>query len=493
MNYSVGIDVGTSSCKTVIVDENGEIVGSATQDYETMSNAQGGAFQDPMDWYSSAISTLNKACKSAEIDPKAISVVGCSGQMQGATFLGKDGSILRNSMIWHDMTSNEETRELNKNYSEMFLKHCKFLCTTPLSISKLVWVKKNQPKIWEQLDKFTFTSSFITYKLTGRIVADISNIGFSGLNDVESNNWCWELADAAGIEHSKFPELLKCDEIIGKISAQASTETGLSEGIPVIAGCGDVSAECYGLGIAGKDQLKLRLGSASAANAVFLKSTYTGNRDRIFPHVSPDYITLGGYTRACARPVKWLRSTMFADQPQFDKTYDFMDREGSLSPLGANGVIFHPYFSGDGEPYGNADLRAKFTGITAGHTRGDFVRAVYEGVSFAIRDMLEAVPELWNLKEIVYVGGATKSPLWFNILVDILGKDGIIPKYGDASYGVALLAADSVKLFSGSDAAEHSKQTGRQVKHNHENHQKYSMIFKQYKRYALLEYNADHQ
>lgn len=492
MNYTVGIDIGTSSCKTVVVDMEGEIVASASQDYLTKTNASGGAVQDPMDWYRAALDTLKQCAHRSKIDLHKVVAVGCSGQMQGATFIGSNGNVLTDSMIWHDMTPINETKQLNRKHKDLFLKHCNFPCTTALSVSKLVWIKHNQPQLFEKLDKFLFAPSFITYQLTGTMVSDISNLGYSGLNSVEENDWSKELLQTAGIPERILPPLHNCNDIVGTVSSVAAKQSGLLEGTPVIAGCGDGPAECYSVGIEGKNQLKIRLGSASSINAVFLKSEYSGPKNLAFPHISKDYIALNTYTAACARSVKWLRETMYCDRPQTDETYVLMDGEGSTSPLGAHGILYHPYLSGDGNPYSNPDLRAKFTGINAGHMRNDFVRAVYEGVSLGIRDALEAIPVMWTLPEAVYVGGGTKSALWMQILVDILGKDGTIPKYGDASYGIALLAGDAVGLLDGVEAAEKSKKNGRRLQHNPEHHAAYQAIYERYKRYAFLEYNSDH-
>jgi len=490
MRYVVGIDIGTSSCKTVIVDEIGDIVSSASEEYFAKSDTKGSAFQDPMDWYNAAVETFKNACARADINKKDVAAVGCSGQMQGCTFIGKDGNPVRDSMIWHDTSPIQEAKLLTEQFGELFIKHCHLMPSPALTVSKIKWLMNNEPDHWEATYKFLFAPSFVTYMLSGQMVVDTHNLALSGLNDVESNSWSYELIDIIGIARDKVPELRGCMDIVGGITTRAALDTGIKEGTPVIAGCGDGGAESYSVNIAGKQELKLRLGSASAASAVIRrKDLFISGKGT--PYVTPEYIEVSSYTNACARSVKWARGTFFSEMPQTDQTYSLMDKEAAKIPLGANGVMYHPYLGGEYAPYFNSNLRAKFTGINAGHLRGDFLKAIYEGVSFSIRDMLESEEELWKLPYVVFVGGGTKSKIWMSALVDILGKNGVIPKYGDASYGVALMAGDAIGLLNGAKAADRSKEKGTKVFFNAENHEKYCDLFKRYRKLALLELSVN--
>lgn len=478
MNYVAGIDIGTSSCKTVLVDALGAVVASASVEYYAKPGDN--ADMDPMDWWDAAVKTLKRACEKAGISPSQIGAVGCSGQMQGCTFIGKDKKPVRDSMLWCGTSPKEICDRLNQEHKDVFLRNCQMPSSPSLTGSKIRWVMEHEPEVWAKTDKFLFAPSFIGFMLTGEAVVDRSELGLSGLNNVVEGGWSQELMDITGVTAEKLPALMDSMEVMGKVTKEAASVTGLLEGTPVIAGCGDAPAESFSVNIAGKSEMKLRLGSACAANAVVSKDWLGTKVKHVAPYVDRQYYHIGNYTVNCALAVKWTRDTFFSELKKEDKSYDLMDDEARTCALGSGGLLFHPYLNGESAHYGNPWMTAKFTGITINCKRGDFLHAVYEGVSFSIRDMIEHDEGLALMKDVVFCGGGTKSDVWMSILLDVLGRGGVIPKSADASFGVALMAGQAIGLFDAAKAADASRAAGRVVTFNEENHQRYNEIYKKY-------------
>lgn len=475
MKYVLGIDIGTSGCKSVLLNEKGSVVKTESIEYFAQIGADGSAEQNPNEWYEASIECIKKFSRIINLDD--IVAVSATGQMQGITMIGFDGEPTRDSILWNDIRCEKEVEELNSKHLSVLKKGCCSPANTSFTISKIMWMKNNEPENWEKTEKFTFASNFITYKLTGRITADENNICMSGMNDLRKNIWSEEIIKATGVEMDKVPELTGCFDKIGTITKKAAAETGLKEGTVVIAGGGDASTESYSVGIAGTGKLKVRLGTAADLNAVFSEKLYIndedwgGTRD-----VLPGHILLGSYTKSCALSIKWVRDVFYGE----NISYNEMDMEAEKIPLGCGGLLYHPYLQGEFAPYFNSSLRAKFNGINAGHRRPHFLRAAYEGVSFSIRDVMCMADVFKNSKQLIFVGGGTKSKLWMSILVDVLGKGGIIPKYCDAAYGVALMAGHAMEIFDSKRVITEAMREAVEIDFNKENHEKYNEIFKRY-------------
>lgn len=483
MEYILGIDIGTSGCKCVLLDEEGKPILSKSKEYYPIIKTDGTAEQNPSEWYEATISCLNEFRKIDKVDLKKIVAISVTGQMQGITLIGEDGEPVRNSILWNGIRCESETNELNKKFGKIFEETIGFLATPALTVSKIIWLKKHEPDNWNKTYKFAYASNYISYKLTDRITADENNITLSGLNDVKNNDWSEKLISLCGVEKSKIPELTGCFDIIGTVTKKAACETGLREGVPVVAGGGDAGAESYSIGIAGTSKMKIRLGSAADINMVVHidkfkhLDVWPGIRD-----VMRDYLLIGRYTKACAVSIKWIRDVFYSEQPAEGSTYtyDMMDKEAATVPLGSEGLLYHPYLSGENAPYFNSSLRAKFNGINAGHRRKHFVRAAYEGVSFSIRDVTNSVKEFQNAEELIFVGGGTKSKSWISILADVLGKGGTIPQYCGAAYGAALMAGQGAGIWDARAKIKSNLKNSTKVEFNVENHEKYNEIFKKY-------------
>ena len=486
MKYVIGIDIGTSGCKNVLLDQTGAVVGSASKEYYAVSGENGYAAQNPLDWYQAFIETLHEICRKHSIDIKDITAISATGQMQGCTFIGEDGEAVRDSLIWYDTSPAEEVERFNEKYGEVFQSTCNMRSTTSLSGSKIKWLMNHEADSWERVHKFTFASSYITYKLTGNLSVDTNNLGLSGLNSVRDNGWSDELMQITGVAQEKVPALTGCFDIIGKVSQKAAAETGLSPDTIVIAGGGDGATECYSIGIAGNSELKIRLGSAGDVAAVIHENRFPDQKYVGMRYVKPEYLQVGNYTKGCALSVKWVRDTFFSDYAKEYDVYARMDALIENFEAGSGGLMYHPYIVGENAPYFDAGLRGKFTGINVSHNRANFLAAAYEGISYSLRDLIESIPIIAQMERIVIVGGGAKSQPWVQALTDIMGKNAVIPAYCDASYGVALMAGEAAGLFESGKIVEKNRTQGKYIEYSRERHQTYNQLFEHYKKIALI-------
>ena len=484
MNCVLGIDIGTSGCKLVLLDEKGNHLLTESQELFPTTKADGTVEQNPNDWYQTTISCLNKMKNEYKIDLHHICAIGVTGQMQGITLLDKNYEPVRNSMLWNDIRSEKETAALKEKHQVYMESITGYPISTGLSVTKIHWLKKHEPQSWEKTFKFIYASNFISFKLTGIVSTDENNICQSGLSDIRKNQWSEELLNICEIEKDKLPQVLGCFEIIGGVTKKAAQETGLKEGTLVIAGGGDAGAESYSISLADANRMKIRLGTAADMNVVYHTSKVTNDQWQGFRDVVKDYLLFSAIIKSCAFSIKWARSVFYSEQPAGPETYVLMDKEAATIPLGSEGLIYFPYLYGEAAPYYNPNLTAKFMGMKGGMNRGHFVRSVYEGVSFAIRDVIRSTQQFENIKEFVFIGGGTKSRLWLSILADVLGHDALLPKYCDAAYGAALMAGDGTKMWDGKTIAARNMQDCTLIKSIPENHQKYTEIFGKYLEYA---------
>ncbi len=485
MRSVLGLDIGTSGCKCMLLDDAGRTVSTRSTECYPLFRTDGTVEQNPDDWYTAVLECLGAMAALDGVDLSQVGAVCVTGQMQGITLLGDDGRPVRNSILWNDNRCEAETADLNRKHRDLFIHRINFPASTSLTVSKIEWLRNHEPDSWLKTAKFLFASSYIGYRLTGRIVVDENNITCSGLNDSKRNTWSAELLDACRIERSKVPDLVGCFDVIGTVTTGAAAETGLAAGTPVVAGGGDAAVETYPIGTAGKPGMKIRLGTAASLNGLVPverirdREVWPGFRD-----IRREYMLIGSYTKACAASIKWMRDVFYSEMPQVGDTYAVMDREAASVPAGSDGLIYHPYLAGESSPYFDPSLRAKFNGITIGHRRPHFMRAVYEGVSFSIREAFESVEEFRTVEEIVVVGGGTKSRIWIAILADVMGRDLVLLDTCDAAYGAALMAGQGAGIFDAGEIILRNRKQSRTVGHDAENHVMYDRIFMKYRALA---------
>jgi xylulokinase len=446
----LGIDVGTSGCKVCLLDEEGEFVASAAQEYRAQSPRPGWLEQDPEEWYRAACACLSR------LELSQVAAVATTGQMKGITFLAADGSSVRNSILWNDLRNLQEVTDLKREHGPLIdrLSYNPFNNTE--TIAKAVWLQRHEPHNWRRTRTILFPKDYLSYRLSGSLHTDFSEASAICLFDSATQDW-WPVTDTAPLfpDGDRLPQPVPSTEVVGRLTVAAASDTGLPPGIPVVAGGSDATIESLAVGQFRPDQCKIRLGTAGALVAVTDSlSEVEKGRYYVWSYLKPGLWMLDNNTRSCAHSTTWFRDTFFAHQPESDLAYAQIMEEAAGVPLGSEGLVFHPYLQGEDSPYWNPNLRASFFGIRASHGRGHFARAVYEGTAFALRDARAAFGSMAErFREYLFVGGGTRNSIWLQIIADVLCIEARVARNADAALGAAMVAGVGVGVFASIDEA----------------------------------------
>lgn len=458
----VGLDIGTSGGKVTVLGADGQLIFEGSQEWFPAQAADGTSEHDPREWVSGLRSILDRAV-AAGVDLGQVQAVGVTGQMQGATFLGADGEVVRPSILWNDTRSLAQTDHIRECGGQWLRLEIGNEISDGLTLGKMLWLRENRPEEWACVQTVLHATNYIAYRLTGVLTADVNNIGQSGMNDVRGNDWSARIMREFDIDQALLPAVHACSTVIAQTSPGAA-DFGLPTGVPVVLCGGDASAEGYALALAGSSRMKIRLGSAADLNMVV---AYDDDRFGI-RDAQDGFLLCGTYIKACATTIRWVRTMFYSDEPQESRTYTLMDAEGAAVPVGSEGLILHPYLYGEAAPYFNASLSGMLHGIRAGMGRGHFVRAAYEGVSFALRQVIRGSEAFEGAQEFMLVGGGAGSDLFASTLAEVLQTDLVIPSETDSSFGAALMAGGAIGAWDGRELAESFLRSSRVVRHRPE-------------------------
>ena len=457
MKYVLGIDLGTSGTKTVLFDEKGQAVAAKTIEYPLYQERNGWAEQDPLDWWQAARDTIRSVLETSGIDSGEIAALGISGQMHGLVMLDKEGRVLRRSIIWCDQRTGEECREITEKLGkERLIQITANPALTGFTASKILWVKKHQPQIYEKCAHILLPKDYVRYMLTGELATEVSDASGMQLLDVPGRCWSRELCEKLGIDMALLPRVYESPEITGVISREAAALTGLKAGTPVVGGAGDNAAAAVGTGVVEEGKAFTTIGTSGVVFAHTDRVTIDpAGRVHSFCCAVPGAWHVMGVTQAAGLSLKWFRDTFCAGERETAQAmgvdpYVLMDKEAERSPIGCNRLLYLPYLMGERTPHLDPDCRGVFFGLSAIHSKGDMIRAVMEGVSYSQRDSLEVLRTMGvNPREMLACGGGGSSPLWRQMLADIYGCPVRTPvnKEGPA-LGVAILAAVGAGLYA---------------------------------------------
>jgi xylulokinase len=480
--YLLGIDIGTSGCKSCIIDNDGKLVASASHEYSPLILRQGWIEQEPATWFEAVKNTLGKIGKSFNL--KKIAAIGVAGQMRGLTFIDNYGNFVRNSILWNDLRNVDEVNEINKKYYDVIQKITKNPLNTMCTLPKVLWIMRNEPDNWKKTFKIIFPKDYINFKLTGKFQTDLSDASGTSFYDIKEQNWSDKILEIFSIARDKLPDIHQSTSVIGKVSAEASDETGIPKGVPVIAGGSDSTVESFSIGLVNSSQCKIRLGTSGALSTIVNNiDNLINNKYYCWSFNFRDCWMLDVNTRSCAQAVKWLRDVFYKERPKTGKLYDEIDQDAQSISIGSEGLIFHPYLLGEDAPYWDSGLKGDFSGISINHERSHFARAVYEGTAFALKDAISTFGGIANgFSENIFIGGGVKSSCWLSVIVDVLGLDGKVTANTDASAGASMLAGLGIGVFN--NAEEAVKLCGKiekYVNYNRENNKIYNEIFYKYK------------
>lgn len=457
MRYLLGIDLGTSGTKTVLFDENGVSVASATVEYPMYQPQNGWSEQDPADWWNAAVSTVKTVLDKSGVPAASIAGLGISGQMHGLVMLDENGEVLRRSIIWNDGRTGEECREITEIIGkDRLVEITANPALTGFTAGKIRWVQKNEPELYKRCAHILLPKDYVRYMLTGVCATEVSDASGMQLLDVPKRQWSDEVLGKLGIDKALLGSMHESCEVTGTVTAKAAALTGLKEGTPVVGGAGDNAAAAIGTGV-------VRTGSAFAtigtSGVVFAHSDTVAidpqGRVHSFCSAVPGAWTVMSCTLAAGLSLKWFRDTFCAAETATAAgmgvdPYMLMDKQADRVPIGADRLLFLPYLMGERSPLLDENARGAFIGLSAIHTRQHLLRAVMEGVMYSQRHCLDVLREMKVAPAMITAsGGGGTSPVWRQMMADVFGVPVNTIKNREApALGVAILAGVGTGVYA---------------------------------------------
>ena len=439
MEYFIGIDLGTSAVKLLLVDAAGKICSTVSRDYPLFFPHPGWSEQNPEDWWAAVQDGLKEL--TAGIDVNDVAGIGCGGQMHGLVILDENDNVIRPAILWNDGRTYKEVEYLNGVIGKQKLSDLTAnIAFAGFTAPKILWVQKNEPENFKRIAKIMLPKDFINYKLTGVHACDYSDASGMLLLDVQHKCWSAEMLDICGVSEAQMPKLFESYEVIGNVTA----DIGLPKTCKVVGGAGDNAAAAVGTGTVGDGACNISLGTSGT---VFISSDKFGvdstNGLHAFAHADGHFHLMGCMLSA-ASCNKWL-----CDEILKTKDYPAEQKDITDDKLGTNHVYFLPYLMGERSPINDTNARATFLGMTMDSTRSDMVQAVLEGVAYAIRDSFEVAKSLGiRIERSKVCGGGAKSPLWRKIFANVLNLPLDIPQTEEGpGYGGAMLAMVGCGLY----------------------------------------------
>jgi len=436
----MGIDVGTGGTRALMVDELGKIRGGFTAPHEDMRMERPlWAEQRPENWWDAAVDAIRGVLAETHIPGRDVRGIGLSGQMHGLVILDKEHKVIRPSLIWCDQRSQTQVDYINRSVGTAnILNYTANPVLTGFTLPKLLWVRDNEPELYDRVRKMLLPKDYVRFRLTGEFETEVSDASGTALFDVVRREWSQNMIDRLALDRAILPGCHESVEVSGKVTVSVAGLTGLTAGTPVVGGGGDQASSGVGNGIVEPGIVSCTLGTSGVVFAHMEQVGYDpSGRVHTFCHAVPGKWHVMGVTQGAGLSLQWFRN-------QFARgmDYDALTAEASQAPAGAQGLFWLPYLMGERTPHLDATARGGWIGLTAKHTRADLIRAVIEGVSYSQKDCLDIIEQLGVTVDSVRVsGGGARSPFWRQVLADVLDKPVVTLETQEGSaYGAALIA-----------------------------------------------------
>ena len=417
MDYVIGLDLGTSSIKGLVLDQNGEVILSATENYPLHNPKSGYSEQNPEDWVNGAINVLETLIAAKPVLKTNLKGISVAGQMHSLVLLDQADKVLRPAILWNDVRTTAEVTKIMKEYGQEILATTKNIALEGFTLPKLLWVKKNEPEIWQEVSSFLLPKDYLIYSLTGHKQIEYSDAAGTLLLNLETRNWNEKISQQFQIPLEYYPKLVHSMEYVGEINQVLSEKLGIEIPVKVFAGGADNACAALGAGIVTEKQAMLSIGTSG----VFLSyegetiKDYSGKL-HYFNHVLPASYYSMGVTLAAGESLRWFRN-LFSERLNYD---ELLNSLGDV-PVGSRGLLFTPFINGERTPYVDSDIRGSFLGLDSCHTQADLTRAVVEGITFSLKECQQIMEKEGQkeFSEIISVGGGAKSKTWLQIQADI--------------------------------------------------------------------------
>ena len=446
----IGIDLGTSAVKLLLLSSEGKIVNMVSREYPLSFPHPGWSEQNPVDWYEQSMEGVKELLKGQ--DASQVAGISFGGQMHGLVILDENDNVIRPAILWNDGRTQKETDYLNNEIgTKKLAQYTANIAFAGFTAPKILWVKANEPDNFAKIKKIMLPKDYIAYKLSGSFCTDVSDASGMLLLDVKNRKWSKDMLDICGITEAQLPKLYESYEVVGTLKADVAADLGFETSVKIVAGAGDNAAAAVGTGTVGDGMCNISLGTSGT---VFISSKNFSENDNnaihFFDHADGTYHLMGCMLSA-ASCNKWFMDEII-------KTKDYAGEQKGITEdmLGNNKVYFLPYLMGERSPHNNPDARGTFIGMSMDTTREDMTLAVLEGVAFGLRDSVEVARKLGiKLERTKICGGGAKSPLWKKIIANVMNMkvDVIESEEGPALGGAMLAAVANGEYASVEDAA----------------------------------------
>lgn len=451
--FFIGIDLGTSAVKLLLMDENGKIEKIVSKEYPLYFPHPGWSEQEPEDWFAQTMEGLREL--TADCDKSQVKGLSFGGQMHGLVALDEKDRVIRPAILWNDGRTGKQTEYLNNVIGrDRLSKYTANIAFAGFTAPKILWMQENEPENFKRIRKIMLPKDYLAYRLSGEFCTEYSDASGMLLLDVEHKCWSREMLEICGIAEEQLPTLYESWEPVGTLKPEIAEELGLPADVKVIAGAGDNAAAAVGTGTVGDGGCNISLGTSGT---LFISSRTFGvdenNALHSFAHADGNYHLMGCMLSAASCNKWWMDEIL--------KTKAYQEEQAGITELGENQVYFLPYLMGERSPHNDPDARAAFIGMSMDTTREEMTLAVLEGVAFGLRDSLEVARSIGvNPKRTKICGGGAKSPLWRKIIANVMNmKVDIIESEEGPGYGAAILAAVGCGVYGSVEEA-----AGRLVK-----------------------------
>lgn len=448
MSYYIGIDIGTSGTKSLLIDETGKIFAESSAEYPMHTPKPLWTEQDPEDWWQATVKTVQGVMKKSKVKPAEVKAIGLSGQMHGSVFLDAKKKVIRRALLWNDQRTSAECDEITSRAGGRgkLIEMVANPALTGFTAPKLLWLRNKEPKNFDRLKHLLLPKDDVRRRLTGELATEVSDASGMLLLDVVKRRWSKELLTKLDIDESILARVYESEQVTGTLLPDVAKLLGLTTACKVVGGAGDCAAGAVGNGIVKQGILTTSLGTSGVVFVHSDRPEYdAAGRLHTFCHAVNGKWHMMGVTLSAAGSLQWFVSQVCTElsAKRGGDPYAVINAEAAAVAAGSQGLFFLPYLAGERTPHADAKARGCFVGLTNAHTRGHMARSVMEGVAMSLRESLEIIRELdIPVKEIRAGGGGAKSDLWKQILADVFGQATctINAEQGPA-FGVALLAA----------------------------------------------------
>ena len=450
MSYVLGLDLGTSSLKGLLVDREGEVVYTASSDYPLIHLEVGYSEQDPNAWYEAAMVVLEKIVTDVPDVKEKLEAISFSGQMHSLVLLDEADQIVRHAILWNDVRTTKQCEMIRTELGERLIQITQNKALEGFTLPKILWVQEHEPELFAQASQFLLPKDYLGFRLTGSKQMEYSDAAGTLLLDIEKKAWSKEILTTFDLDESFCPPLVESGDKIGTLTKDLREKFGFETDINIYAGGADNASAALGAGIISEEMGMVSIGTSGVFLAYEEAGKDYGGDLHYFYHVLPDAFYAMGVTLAAGHSLSWFKNT-FAPE----KDFDTLLKDITHIPAGSEGLLFLPYISGERTPYTDSQIRGSFLGMDQGHTLSHFARAVLEGITFSLKDSQKLMEKHTGkvFEKIVSVGGGAKNPTWLQMQADIFDTTIVtLSTEQGPGMGAAMLAAMGQGWFADIEA-----------------------------------------